>query len=193
VIEIDTNLALPDGKKVIDVESGQLNIIDHVNLKGLTPGKEYILVGDIHSRMGTEEDGFIDAGIVKNESGQPAKSVMKFIPDTENTSVDVPFTIDVASLNAYPAVAFEELHESIDGKPGNLILAEHKEISDPDQTLNLDPVQFEETRIVPEQIRRMFRGTPIAQTGDAVLITGAAIIAVMLIAGIVFWRRRNRA
>ena len=193
VIEIDTNLTLPDGKKVIDVESGQLNIIDHVNLKGLTPGKEYILVGDIHSRMGTEEDGFIDAGIVKNESGQPAKSEMKFIPDTENTSVDVPFTIDVASLNAYPAVAFEELHESIDGKPGNLILAEHKEISDPDQTLNLDPVQFEETRIVPEQIRRMFRGTPIAQTGDAVLITGAAIIAVMLIAGIVFWRRRNRA
>ena len=190
VMTLDTNLSAQDGSRVIEVENGKLPIADKVHYTGLTIGKEYVIKGEVHVRNGSDGDG-IDGGVATN-GGQPVANTVSFVPTAEEGDVLVPFTLDVAELQTRPAVAFETLYEGFSGKAGDVVLAEHKDINDPDQTMPVNPAasDFFGGLGADPSIRP---STPLAQTGDPVVIAAVAVLAGGLVVGFIIWHRRRSA
>ena len=192
VMSVDTHFATQDGSNVITVENGKIPTADKVHYTGLTIGKEYVIKGEVHVRNGSDGDG-IDGGIATN-GGQPVTNSVSFVPTSEEGDVLVPFTLDVAELQARPAVAFETLYEGFSGKAGDVVLAEHRDINDPDQTLPVNPAESDFLGFGSDKANPSIRpSTPLAQTGDPVVIATIAVLAGGLVIGFIIWRRRRSA
>jgi LPXTG-motif cell wall-anchored protein len=153
---------------------------------------EYVMIGELHTKNGNK-----DGGVVTND-GKPVRVEVPFVPKNESGTVEVPFKAKVGSFNPYPAVAFEELRLNIDNKKGDVVLAEHKDITDADQTVKVSrsATDIVKTvgRTVSTPVKRVMKQLVLPQTGgDSAPIIGAIAIAATGVLGFVVYRRRQGA
>lgn len=143
---------------------GEVVLVDTVKYTGLTEGKEYTLYGTLVERDLQKELAV---------NGDVLVASTKFTPEESDGEVEVIFTLNTEKLQGRNLVAFEELHDADD-----VIVAEHKDITDEGQTVNI-PVKVEEPKVPTAP------GTPFAKTGETVLyLIGAALLVLM--AGFMF-------
>ncbi|WP_259473670.1 VaFE repeat-containing surface-anchored protein, partial [Corynebacterium diphtheriae] len=108
-----------DGDKVIAAEGGKVK--DVVTYSGLTVGTEYVVSGELMEKG--SDDKAVGTGI---------KASKKFTAQAASGTVDVVFDVP-SGYAGKKLVAFETLTMSADGK----FVAEHKDISDEDQTVTV--------------------------------------------------------
>lgn len=105
-----------------EVEEGKTyKLIDRFDYKDLIVGKEYKLIGYV----------------VLKENGKTMteKKEVRFMPQSQNGSVNIEFEIDTKGLDGKELVVFEEVHDL----EGNLLI-DHKDINDKGQTVKVLPV-----------------------------------------------------
>lgn len=107
---------------------------DHVTYLGLKPGKEYTLKGILMDK----ETGkpFVD------HNGNTITSKVKFKPEMKDGAVDLQFEGDTRDLAGHSVVAFEELYPE---DLSDTLIAEHKDITDKDQTVNIIEIRTNAT------------------------------------------------
>ena len=105
----------------------ETTISDVVAYKGLTPGKEYKVAGELH----VKDDEGKDAGVLKDADGNAVGAETTFVPESADGEVTLSFTFDATELAGKSIVAFEIL--SRDG----IDIAVHADIDDEDQTVNI--------------------------------------------------------
>lgn len=118
-----------DGDKQMPVVDGKVK--DTVAYENLTPGREYTMTATAHVQGILDEDGkeiITDEGPVLKD-GKELTSTVTFTPKTPNGTVDVLFPIDINGLEGKNVVMFESLSR------GDVVLAEHKDITDKGQTV----------------------------------------------------------
>lgn len=119
---IGTTLATIEGGKEVlkGIEGTTISLVDTVSYHNLIVGQEYVLRGELHAKGA---DGS-DAGAIKGSAGE-----VTFTPETKDGEASVTLTLDLGALTTDEAVAFEELYV------GEELIAEHKDITDTDQTI----------------------------------------------------------
>ncbi|MDO4533449.1 MAG: SpaA isopeptide-forming pilin-related protein [Coriobacteriia bacterium] len=122
---IATTLTSSDGRKSV-VAQKKTTLVDRVDFTGLVPGMQYTLKAALHVNG---ENGR-DTGVLKDAHGTEVRAEITFTPQSARGFESVPFTFDATGF-AGQAVAFEELW------CGDVLYAEHKDISDDGQTVDL--------------------------------------------------------
>ena len=153
VPEIGTTATDADDGDHEAAADGDVAIIDEVRYENLTPGREYVLTGTL-----------IDKTAAKpvEKDGLPLTSVVAFMPEEPNGSVEVSFSFDGTALAGHRTVAFESL--ALDG----MEVAKHMDIEDEGQSVDL--------------VQPNAPGTPaakLAQTGDTSNIVPLVCLAVV--------------
>ena len=107
-------------------------ITDHVEYEGLVPGKEYTLKATLMDKATGEPLSVAD---------QHVTAELKFTPNSQNGSVDIDLgKFDASRLDGHDLVVFEELCKQTtpdEGEPTEVLVAEHKDIDDEDQTVSV--------------------------------------------------------
>ena len=165
--EIRTHATI-DGDKTA-VVSDDMTVVDTVTYKGLRPGQEYILSGELMDK----ETGF-STGVT---------SEMRFTPETSSGSVELEFRFDGTDLVGKQLVVFETLSRE-DGSGNIYIVAEHKDIEDAAQTVSIQspPIDIENP-------------IPIVDAGDIALwvyAIGFVIVALLLVLLVVLLKKRSK-
>lgn len=106
-------------------------ITDTVTYEGLIPGKEYVLKATLYDKATGEPLSVNDKHVTAE---------LRFTPNSESGSIDIdlgPF--DATALNGHDLVVYEELYKqsSIDGKSTDILVAQHKDLNDKDQTVTV--------------------------------------------------------
>lgn len=110
-----------DGKKSATA-SGKMTVTDEVRYSNLTPGQKYTVEGVLMDKS-TNKPVVVD--------GKEIHASKEFTPEKETGSVTLSFTFSGKELGGRGIVAFEEL------KAGGTVTAEHKDITDRDQTVDI--------------------------------------------------------
>ena len=118
VADVKTKAAGSDGNKNL-VYGQTVTIVDTVEFKGLTSGETYIVKGQL---------------VDKSDSSVVAEGETEFTADNANGSVEVKFTLDTTDKDKKTYVVFETLIQ----KNGEIVIGEHKDINDADQTVVVD-------------------------------------------------------
>ena len=105
----------------IGISDGYIDLIDIIRYENLVPGVEYTVKGILMDKV-TKTD-------LHDASGNAIEAIRTFTPDTRNGEVELRFSFDMKSGEAFAAVAFEEL--LVSGE----IVAEHKDIEDENQSV----------------------------------------------------------
>lgn len=126
--EIATVATGKDGEKLIILENleDEATIIDTVVYKALQPGKEYLLTGTLVQKLTGEP--------LTDDNGNPITAEMTFIPEQEDGSVELTFTVPARYVAGQKAVAFERI--TLDG----VLVAMHEDINDADQTVEFTSI-----------------------------------------------------
>ena len=106
-------------------------ITDTVTYEGLIPGKEYTLRATLYDKA---------TGEPLSVNDQHVTAELKFTPNSQSGSVDIvlgPF--DASELDGHTLVVFEELYKQslVDGEATDILVAEHKDINDEDQSVTV--------------------------------------------------------
>ncbi|MBR3032213.1 MAG: VaFE repeat-containing surface-anchored protein [Clostridiales bacterium] len=133
--EIGTT-ATVEGKKEFYPEE-LVVLTDTVSFENLIPGHVYELCGTV---MKTDGSAFAPAGL-------PLTSVIRFIPETEEGTVDVEFRFNASSLKkGDQLVVFEKLYlvevvrsEDGQGVEKKILLTTHEDLTDKGQTVTVKP------------------------------------------------------
>ena len=130
-------------------------VVDTIDYENLVPGKEYTLKGWLMDKASGKQLVIDD---------KPVASEIKFTPNNTYGKVDIEFKFDASKLaDGAELVAFEELYK--DG----VLVAEHKDIDDEDQTVTIG-----EPPATPED-------GDYAKTGENLI--GWIILALTLVVG----------
>lgn len=131
-------------------------LVDSVNYSRAAAGKEYTLAGAL---MDKESGRPVCAGDV------PVTASVRFTAEAESGTAEVIFTLNSLLLDGRSVVAFETLKE------GDIILSEHKDINDGDQTVSF--ADENPGRELPETGGKGTSG--IFRLGALLLLLGAVI------------------
>lgn len=131
-IDVGTTMTAADGSHDTDVATKTV-LTDTVAYDGLTPGKEYVVTGTLHTATTAADGTVTDAGVLKDASGNLVTGTTTFTPSTSSGTVDVTFEFDSSALGGTSVVSFEDL--SRDG----VTVATHADIADKDQTVTIHP------------------------------------------------------
>mgnify|MGYP001771144962 CR=1 FL=1 len=106
-------------------------ITDTVSYEGLIPGEEYVLKATLYDKATGEPLSVNDKQVTAE---------LRFTPNSQVGAVDIdlgPF--DASELDGHDLVVFEELYKQsdIDGETTDVLVAEHKDLSDEDQTVSV--------------------------------------------------------
>ena len=99
-----------------------VTIVDTVTYKNLIPGTTYTLNGVLMVKR---------TGQPLMVGGLEVRSTITFTPTTKNGTVELKFTFDAIGLDGESLVVFEELNN------GNIFVADHKDINDLGQTIDV--------------------------------------------------------
>lgn len=124
IIDIHTSANVESNKEITvdNNKETKIKLTDTVSYEGLTVGKEYSLTGVLHTKDGK----------VFKVDDKEVTATQKFIPETEDGTVDVTFEFDVKDFTGGSLVVFEKLFN----EDGNEI-AKHEDKDDEDQTVNI--------------------------------------------------------
>lgn len=109
-----------DGDKAVAVH-GKSKVVDTVSYTGLTPGREYKLVGKLMDKESGEP--------LTGADDKPVEAQTTFTPDAQAGTVEVVFEFDSLDLAGTEAVAFEKLYRL------DKAIASHEDIDDEGQTV----------------------------------------------------------
>ena len=106
-------------------------ITDTVTYEGLIPGEEYTLKATLYDK---------ETGEPLSVGDKHVTAELRFTPNSESGTVDIdlgPF--DASELDGHDLVVFEELYKqsTVDGETTDVLVAEHKDIEDEDQTVTV--------------------------------------------------------
>lgn len=137
-------------------------ITDTVSYEGLIPGKEYTLKATLYDKATGEPLSVGDKHVTAE---------LKFTPNSESGTIDIdlgPF--DASALDGHSLVVFEELYKQsvIDGEATDILVAEHKDLNDEDQTVTVTSVP---------------NGSTYGKTGGSNAGIAAAVILLIAAAG----------
>lgn len=180
---IATTLAVGGGGKQAPAE-GKVKLVDTVRYRGLVPGTEYTVAGNIR-KAASEGGKTVDAGWVANADGTALTAETTFSPEEPEGEVEVVFEFDAAQLaGADQAVAFERLF--LDGE----LVALHEDIEDADQTVDVakpgtpgtpsSPEEGAKASTSPASSTTVKAGVPAGRYGK----TGEQVIPLAIAAGI---------
>lgn len=137
VTEIGTTLTGEDGESKTVMAGSDVSMVDHVEYKNFNPGTEYTMAATLHL-IGDEGE---DLGELRDAEGIVITASKVFTPDEANGIVDVTFeSVDTSKLNGRKLVAFETASTATvdeEGKPSTQVVAEHKDINDEAQTIEV--------------------------------------------------------
>ena len=124
IIDIHTSANVENNKEITvdNNKETKIKLTDTVSYEGLTVGKEYSLTGVLHTKDGK----------VFKVDDKEVTATQKFIPETEDGTVDVTFEFDVKDFTGGSLVVFEKLFN----EDGNEI-AKHEDKDDEDQTVDI--------------------------------------------------------
>ena len=127
-------------------------IIDEIHFYGLTAGEEYTVSGVLMNKETGQS--------LLDKDGNPITAEKTFTAYAPSGVVEVEFVFDGSELSGNSVVAFEELY--CDGK----LIADHKDIDDPDQTVNFPEIKTEARtatprRTCPRQMKRSRSRIPL--------------------------------
>lgn len=187
IITIHTNAANKDGEKVI--EAGKdVTIVDTVTLDGLEVGTEYILKG---WQMVKDEN----AELLIN--GKRVENEYTFTATDTKMEIQISFTFDSSELAGKELVTFEELYDN-SNPDAPVKVAEHKDITDKDQTVSVKAEEpetpKEETPATPEKPNTITKTSDSPKTGDTtnVMVLFALLgISAAGLAGTYFLKKRK--
>lgn len=126
-----------DGSKVYDPMS-KVEIKDTVHYEGLVKGNSYVMVGTIMVRTEDEDGNVTSAPLM--QGGNPVTIHKNFTAAAEAGDVELVFEIDASDLDGKTLVVFEELYTEADYADGNDAMAEHKDINDEGQTVEIGEI-----------------------------------------------------
>lgn len=124
------------------------SIDDHVELKNVVPGKEYKLVATatllkpVYAEDGTVS-GYEDAGEMADAAGKVYTGETTFMPGAADCEQTVRISVDANGLEGCKIVVNERLYR------GDDVVAEHKDASDADQTVDVTTTQIHTTATDP--------------------------------------------
>lgn len=119
VMSIRTLATAGDGsKKVLDKKTA-CKVIDKISYTGLTVGETYVISGQLVDKT--------------NAESVVATSSIEFKPTTADGVVEMTFTFDTTNMASKSFVAFETITQ----KSNNVVVGEHKDINDLDQTVTV--------------------------------------------------------
>ena len=113
-----------EDKEVFATENGV--ITDTVAYWALIPGVEYTLTGALMDKSTGET--------ARDPNGIPIVETIAFMPESKDGSVNIVFEADLSELAGHTLVVFETLSQKDE------VLAEHKDLSDPSQTVTLPKI-----------------------------------------------------
>ena len=155
------------GDKTV-VVGADANIVDTITYTGLETGKQYKAVGELYKKDGTQ---------LLYPDGTPVTSEVVFVPEAPDGTVTVTFTLNTEGFTEEDSVVvFETVYdvaEDTETQTEDVIVAEHKDLEDADQTITFV------MPVIPEipEIPATGEGTPIAAvTGLALIATNIALI-----------------
>lgn len=168
--EIHTTATI-GGEKVAPARD-VITITDTITYKNLTPGKEYTFTGKLMDKETNDT--------VKNEDGSEVIGETVFTPETPDGTVDVTFTFNAMAIQFHDVVIFEEGYRAGDVADELILVAEHKDINDADQTVRIDDAGLADELIETGEL-------PAA--GDIILY---GLIAIGFLAGCYAFAYRHR-
>ena len=156
-------------------------IIDTVTYEGLIPGKEYTLKATLYDKATGEPLSVGDKHVTAE---------LKFTPNSQSGSVDIelgPF--DASELEGHTLVVFEELYKQslVDGEATDILVAEHKDINDEDQSVTVTSAPAGST------IDKTTPGGTYGKTGgsDASLVVGMVLLLAAALGFTVYGLRKR--
>lgn len=149
-------------------------ITDTITYTNLTPGKEYTFKGVLMDKETNET--------VKNEDGSEVRAETTFTPETPDGTVDVEFSFNAMAIQFHDVVVFEEGWRDSDVADELILVAEHKDINDADQTVRIDDAGLADELIETGEL---------PQAGDIVVYV---LVSVAFLAGCyaIAYRHRKR-
>ena len=125
VPEIGTTAVDSDTEEHISNGDDEVTIIDTVEYKNLTPGKEYTVIGKLTNKA---TGGYVVI------DGKELESKKTFTPSSPNGTVKIEFTFDGTALRGSRVVAYEYVYYK------NILVAAHANINDADQSVDIPKV-----------------------------------------------------
>ncbi len=104
-------------RKVLEVGTKAV-LVDTVTYKNLTPGKTYVVKGEVMDKATGKSIG--------------VTAEKKFVPEKPDGTVEVSFTIDTTNLEGKDLVVFERVFDA-----KGVLVAVHEDLSDKDQTVTV--------------------------------------------------------
>lgn len=120
--------ALNDADGTHTARADKITIVDKVEYTGLAVGGKYTVCGILMDKLA-------EAPVVVNGSAVAAETT--FTAEKENGTVYVIFTFDASGLDGKDLVAFESMYIC----DTDILVAEHKDIHDDDQTVRIEKVK----------------------------------------------------
>ena len=145
------------------VATGIVTLIDEISYKNLIAGKKYIIEGIIMDK---------ETGKALMIDGKEVTATATFIADKTNGTTSVEFNFDASKVKPGEYVVFETVKD----EETKIVVAEHKDIEDKDQTFTVKSVQVPPTitKAPPTIIK-----TP--KTGDSFVIMPIILIALAIV------------
>lgn len=147
-------------------------ITDTVTYTNLTPGKEYTITGKLMDKVTNDT--------VKNEDGTEVTGETVFTPEAPDGTVDVTFTFNAMAIQFHDVVVFEEAYRTSDVADELILVAEHKDINDADQTVRIDDAGLAD---------ELIESGELPQAGDIVLY---ALLTIAFLSGCYAFAYRHR-
>ena len=141
--------------------SDEMKIRDTVTYEGLEVGMPVVLKAQLMQAV-TLDDGTVKAEAFLDKNGQPVLAETSFTTTETNGSADVLFVFSAPDAPKTKLVVFQELF--VDG----VLYAEHKDINDSNQTVDLIPDEAEKT--LRTELTAKAGGKIITMAKDQILV-----------------------
>ena len=116
-------------------EDKSVTLTDTVSYENVTPGRDYVVDGELHLVKVSEDGEVSDGGVFKDKDGEAVKASAEFTAEDENGTVDVTFEFDATGLDGESVVAFESLTRKAGDSDKGQVVAIHADIADEGQTV----------------------------------------------------------
>ena len=116
-------------------EDKSVTLTDKVSYENVTPGRDYVVDGELHLVKVSEDGEVSDGGVFKDKDGKAVKASAEFTAEDKNGTVDVTFEFDATGLDGESVVAFESLTRKAGDSDKGQVVAIHADIADEGQTV----------------------------------------------------------
>lgn len=138
VPHVSTTMLSDKGIHEIQVPQGEdksVTLTDTVSYENVTPGRDYVVDGELHLVKVSEDGEVSDGGVFKDKDGKAVKASAEFTAEDKNGTVDVTFEFDATGLDGESVVAFESLTRKAGDSDKGQVVAIHADIADEGQTV----------------------------------------------------------